>query len=530
MKKTKHIILATALGGLAFAGCSDLDTEILGDTITTDQKEQVVANDPSMIEASVTAITSLFSVYQQLSGGYHDDYGYASLMLLMETRGQDMVSDNIGYNWYSYNLKLDDHGYDYRFTRGYWVNMYSRTYACNEVLKVIDPETEDDQLKYYRAQAYAVRAFNYFNLAQMYQHTYTTAQDSLCVPLINEENAADVAANGCPRSTVKETYDFIMSDLNNAITLLEGSSTQRADKRYVNAGVAYGLRARVNLVMNNWAAAASDAEQALALTGATPYSREEVSVPTFTSMDEHSWMWAIKIAETDDVVQSGIINWPSHMGSLNYGYASVGAWRRVNKALYNSIPATDIRKGWFVGADTLSANLSAEQQGFILQMGAPAYTHVKFAPYKNEIYTSTNACDIPLMRAEEMHLIIAEAKGMQNPADGAAYLQNFVQSYRDPSYTCNAANVDVVQNAVWKQRRIELWGEGHAYFDLMRLQKPIDRRGGGYAANLVYYVEAGDPVRIYMIPLNEIENNPQISENQNNPIASMPTPVPDTEE
>lgn len=529
MKNIKNILLVPALGGLALASCNDLDTEILGDTITTDQKEEVIASNPAMIEASVTAITSLFSVFNQLGGETHDDYGYPSVMLQMETRGQDVVSDNIGYNWYGYSLQLDDHDYSWRFTRLFWNNMYARTYACNEVLSVIDPATEDDELKFYLAQAYAVRAFNYFNLAQMYQHTYTAAKDSLCVPLILDTNAADAASNGCPRATVEETYTQIMSDLNNAVTLLESSSKQRADKRYVNAAVAYGLRARVNLVMNNWAAAAEDAEKAISLSGATPYSIAEVSVPTFTSMTEPSWMWGIKIAETDDVVQTWIINWPSHMGSLNYGYASVGAWRRINKALYKSIPATDVRKGWFLNEECTSANLNDDQKAYVEDYAMPPYTHVKFAPYKNELETPTNACDIPLMRVEEMYLIVAEAKGMLNPGEGAKVLQDFVKAYRDPSYSCNASSATAVQNAVWMQRRIELWGEGHSYFDLMRLQKPIDRRGGGYAADLVYNVPAGDPVRIFMIPQNEIQNNPQIGENQNNPNAGMPTPVPDVE-
>ncbi len=529
MKNIKNIILVSALGGLSLASCNDLDTEILGSTITTEQKEQVIENDPAMIEASVTAITSLFSVYNQMGSGNHDDYGYPSQMLSMETRGQDVVSDDIGYNWYGFTLQLDDHSYDWRFTRQFWTVMYSQIYACNEVLKVIDPATEDSDLKFYLAQAYAIRAFDYFNLAQMYQFTYAVAQDKPCVPLILDSNAEDAAANGCPRATVQDTYNQIMSDLNNAITLLEASSKTRSDKRYVDAGVAYGLRARVNLVMNNWAEAASDAQKALNLNGATPYSIAEVSVPTFTSQDEHAWMWCIKISETDDVVQSGILNWPSHMGSLNYGYASVGAWRRINKALYNSIPATDVRKGWFLNEECTSPNLNAEQQAYVQAYAMVPYTHVKFGPYKGELGTSTNACDIPLMRAEEMYLIIAEAKGMQNASEGAAALESFVKTYRDPSYVCSATSPVAVQNAVWMQRRIELWGEGHSYFDLQRLQKPIDRRGGGYEAPLVYNVAADDPVRIYMIPLNEIQNNPQISEGQNNPIAGMPTPVEDIE-
>ena len=32
------------------------------------------------------------------------------------------------------------------------------------------------------------------------------------------------------------------------------------------------------------------------------------------------------------------------MGSLNYGYASVGGWRRISPKLYSEIPASDVRK------------------------------------------------------------------------------------------------------------------------------------------------------------------------------------------
>ena len=51
-------------------------------------------------------------------------------------------------------------------------------------------------------------------------------------------------------------------------------------------------------------------------------SRTAVGKPTFWSVDEVNWMWGIIVSETDDVVDTGICNWPSHMGSLNYGYAN----------------------------------------------------------------------------------------------------------------------------------------------------------------------------------------------------------------
>ena len=269
----------------------------------------------------------------------------------------------------------------------------------------------------------------------------------------------------------------------------------------------------------------------------------------------NNWMWGILISETDRVVTSGIVNWISHMGSLNYGYASVGAWRRINPTLYQSINETDARKGWWLDKSGVSSNLNEEQQAYLTKTAkAPAYTQVKFAPYKDEIYTGTNANDVPLMRIEEMYLILAEAQAMAgDPTSGKNTLETFVKTYRDPSYTCNASTAEAVQNAAWVQRRIELWGEGLAFFDLLRLRKGIDRASTAWKgvdksmppynflivdtpadeAAAIQQVKAGNGgttgedinYLIFQIPNAEVEANPLINSTDNNLGTKKLTPV-----
>ena len=168
MKNIKNLFLASALATVALVGCNDLDTEPTGSTINSTQKVEVIAKDPAKIKASATAISSIANTYNLLGGDRHDDYGYGSLMMMMEHRGQDMVGLDIGYNWYGYELALDDHDYTWVFTRMFWSLMYKQIYACNQLCMVIDPETTDNELMFYLAQGYAMRAFAYFNLAQMY--------------------------------------------------------------------------------------------------------------------------------------------------------------------------------------------------------------------------------------------------------------------------------------------------------------------------------------------------------------------------
>lgn len=530
MKNIKFKLLASTLLSVSLIGCNDLDTEPLGAIVTGDQKEQVVASDPEMVSASVTGITAMFSVYGNAipTSFGHDDFGYGSIMLNLDSRGTDMVGLDNGYNWFTRSMTFEDLYFTYRPTNILWRTIYNQIYTANSVVGTIDPDTNENELQYYLAQALSIRAFDYFVLAQMYQHTYKGHESALCVPLITNENANEAAANGCARATVQEVYDQIMADLNKAITLLETTTKTRGnDKRYISKEVAHGLRARVNLTMQNWSAAAADAQKAIEGSGA-PYSRDEVSKPGFTESSDHSWMWAIVIAETDRVVTSGIVNFASHMGSLNYGYASVGAWRMINKKLFNEIPETDVRKGWWLDANKHSDNLNKAQVAQAAKYGCPAYSQMKYGPYKDVLAQSTNASDIPLMRVEEMYLILAEAQAMGgNPATGAATLQKFVNDYRDPAYKCTASSATAVQDAVWEQRRIELWGEGLSYFDILRLNKGIDRRGAGFPAAYVFNVQPGDNTLIYRIPESEEQGNSLISSADNNPVTSIPSPVAD---
>ena len=88
---------------------------------------------------------------------------------------------------------------------------------------------------------------------------------------------------------------------------------------------------------------------------------------------------------------------------------------------------------------------------------------------------------VPLMRVEEMYLIEAEAAGMQDEARGKQLLTTFAKT-RDPQYeygqhaeSYESDYATTFQNEVWWQRRVELWGEGFATFDIKRLNKTVIR-------------------------------------------------------
>lgn len=532
--KIKYTLIAITSLALFFSACNDLDTLPQGNDVTSKQKEETYELNPARAEAGVNAIFAQFNQYMPnetaLGAARHNDFGYPSIMIFTDANGMDVVTEDNGYNWTGNNLEFSDRVYTSNESQIVWNNLYSMIYTANSVVGANDRASEDPTINFYLGQGLTARAFSYFNLVQLYQFNYVGNESQPAVPIVTDENSEELAdLGGAPRSTVQEVYDLILRDLDDAIgylTVANDAGIARRDKRYINLAVAYGLRARVHLTMQKWTEAASDADNAIAVTDAVPTGLDEANKPAFMDSEEKNWMWGIVIAETDRVVTSGIVNWLSHMGSFNYGYANFSGGRQINKALYESISDSDVRKGWWTDQFGESKNLTKEQQETINDYGYSPYTQVKFAPYKNEMKSSTNAGDIPLMRVEEMYLIKAEAAAMSG--GGNAALVDFIKSYRDAGYAFSSSNPEDIQEEVYRHRRIELWGEGLNWYDIMRLNKPVDRRGGGFPnATMVFNIPAGDPILLWRIPQKEIIANPSLSEGDNNPSAPTPVPVSD---
>ena len=530
---------------LLTTSCSDLDTNPSGSTMSDGQLNEVLAQDPSKLKSEVSGMYANMIEYGAITQWYgtgqprHYDFGYASTMMMMDASGQDEPSQVSGYNWYNKPLRFVDRTANSETTYFIWNQCYKNIKVANDVLKSVDLENLSDVAKSYVGQAYAMRAFEYFTLIQIYQFSYKGHEDAAGVPIVTEKTA-EAEANNNPRAAVKDVYKQIMDDLNTAIDYLTDS---RSAKSEINRQVAYGLRARVNLVMQNWSDAAADAKKAA--EGYTPLSKDAAAAPGFNDVSASNWIWGNIVDESNYIVQSGILNFPSMMCSFTgNGYSPTYACRMINSKLWKEIPSTDVRKGWWIDENLNSPIINPkyvvhqedeDEDGNVVKYLAvynqtgdevaditEPYTNVKFGAYKNQYGNDLNACDIPLMRVEEMILIQAEATAMGgNVEEGKRILENFVRTYRDPSYTCNATTAEGVQDAVWFQRRVELWGEGFSFTDLLRLKKPLDRTGANYEVSVRFKLPAESPIFLYLIPEDE-ENHNEALVGNNNPVVAVP--------
>ena len=481
MKLNRYIVLVSALATVA---CTDMNKVLPeGNTMLASQRQEVLAAIPSRASADFTGLFNPLGNPNYFGYNTPDDWGVLMMLFCNDAEGPDLTLSDNNYNWFSVCGELSSRNASYRNPMIRYRTPYMIIANANDFLAGFPEEVEDQNSIYMICQARALRAFAYMLLVQDFQFNYTVAKDKPAVPICSPD-VPDPANN--PRASVQEIYDIIVADLNYAVENLDGYV--RPSKQNIDLNVAYGLRARANLLMGKYADAAADA--AKAAEGYEPASIAEVSVPAFMDISEHNWIWGFDmtadVAKTFKYATSS--SWLRSFSAWAYA-AGTGTYSSINKILWDKIPDTDVRKGWWVDAELHSplldglvwdAGEGGKASGQAIsefeyddKLAFTPYTNVKFGC--NPIGTTDNAEDSPLMRVEEMILIQAEALAKSgNQAQATQILENFVKTYRDPSYSASAGGRNFADE-VWFQRRVELWGEGFGIHDVKRLNKPLVR-------------------------------------------------------
>lgn len=488
MKNNKYTSVLAIASMVALGACSDIDDIVPeGGTMLETQLKATTSIIPGRADATFSGMYTKLGdplSFGRFASDRPDDFGFVMMAFSNDLEAADIVGQNNNYNWFSTCSELTTRNADYANPYIRYRGVYDEVARANDVIKAYGEITAETsaEIKYKVAQAYAIRAFCYLNIAPYFQFNYKTSSDKPCVPLVTE-TTTDFTNN--PRAAVKEIYDQIVSDLDFAIANLDGYT--RPDKSKIDKQVAYGLRARANLDMGKYAEAASDA--AAAAQGYTPASIAEVSTPSFYNITDHNWLWGYDM--TMDVAKAfpyaTSSSWIRSFSAKGYS-AGTGTYFCINNLLYDKIPDSDVRKGWWVDADLNSPLLDGLTWGSLKgqqiatekiadeKMIFLPYTNVKFGMYT--IGGTTNEEDWPFMRVEEMLLIQAEGliKSGQTAA-GVQVLNDFVRTYRDPQYNAEATGRKI-EDEVWFQRRVELWGEGFSNSDTRRLGKPLVRFHG----------------------------------------------------
>ena len=533
MKLNRYIPVLFA--GLVLAACTDMNTIVPeSGTMLKRQVQETNAAVPSRAAASFSGLFTIIGQPNYFGYDTPDDFGVLMMLFCNDLESADATASDNNYNWFSVCGEYSSRSANYRNPVIRYKTPYAIIAAVNDFLAGFGEDEDNPESLAMIAQARVLRAYSYMLLASDFQFNYTEHKDDLCVPICSPE-VEDPTNN--PRATVAQIYDIIMGDLNYAVETLEGFT--RSSKKFIDQNVAYGMRARANLNMGKYAEAAADAEKAAA--GYEPASIAEVSKPTFQDISEHNWIWGYDMTADEAKIfkYATTSSWLRSFSGWAYA-AGTATYTCINKILFDKIPATDVRKGWWLDENLYSPLLDgltwdAGEAGSASGQAIADFEYddkLAFVPYTNVKFgctplgTTDNAEDMPLMRVEEMILIQAEGYAKSgNESKAIQILEDFVKTYRDPSYSASASGRSLADE-IWFQRRVELWGEGFAIHDTKRLNKPMVRFLGTAESTNVspafrYNMAANDGWLLMRFSNSELNTNFGIIDNGDGELPKM---------
>ena len=508
MKQLAKIFSITAAAAVLLSGCIK---EIVpqGGKASFDQANEAEGSYDNFVAAITNSLAGSFA-YRPASQ-WPIDYGYPSFFLSRDVMGQDITLEE--QDWYVTQYGCGTSlGPSYALAQVPWTYYFMWVKSCNIVLEMAGDEPSAER-RSGAGIAHAMRAMFYMDLARMYApKSYAKDPNAQTVPWVgNDTQLSELPTT--PRLTNEQMWGKILEDLDKAEQYL--ADYKRPNVYTPDLSVVYGLKARAYLTMEKWKEAEDYAKKAQ--QGYTVMTEDVFNSHTDGfNTPNGAWMFALTFKDNDDNILQNDADgsWGSQMiievSPSECGYAAnYGQPKRIDRHLFETIPATDFRKKGFIdfaiaesfekaAGDTLGALRKLEAytddpEGILTTAeattsGTVGGLELKFRPKGGEHANQYKAFTVavPLMRVEEMKLIEAEAAGMQDEARGIALLTAFAKT-RDPQYvygkhsaeTYGSTYAKPFQNEVWWQRRVELWGEGFAFYDIKRLDKQVIRSYAG---------------------------------------------------
>lgn len=442
----KYIV---ALAGMVFSlsSCSDFLTE-------NSQNKSYIE---SYTDVDELLIGSGYMKYQD----YEGYYPYVHLMadevqqnktLLLNVDPLNAANKYFGYYTWQGNVdlsfdKLSSSPDNYTFNK-----LYEHINICNMALYEIDKQSgnttaEREAIIRIKGEAHFLRAAYYFVLVNLYGKPYQASSTTdLGIPVKLSEMIEDVKFS---RNTVAEVYALVLSDLSQAESFLENAahkSVYRADINAVNL-----LQSRVCLYMCDYEKAQTYANKVIARKN--------------TLTDLNTFSGNVFLTDTSDELLFTMGKFANFNDLISWNYKGFG----VNESFYNSISDGDLRKSVFFNVFNESVWNEDPATGEWVESVVSIPMCKKFFDALGE-YVDVNVSDNFSMRVSEAYLNLAEAAACQGEnaiARGAinTLLQNRMAS---DSYTPVTAEGEELVTLIREQRRLELYKEGHRWFDLRR--------------------------------------------------------------
>lgn len=492
MKSFKYITMGLAMAGaMSFSSCA---SDFLDTIPTADVSTSLINQSLDNLYFALNGIHREQVSQESGSQGYGGEPGF---MIAKDCSADDVTwLTNTWYKSANLNWQANASATNSNNAR-IWRVYYQWVMNANLILEGLENvEVGAGQEKLYnqiKGEALTFRAFGHFQVVQLWADRYVAggANTHLGIPYRLDSKGGELA-----RSTCKETYDYILADLDEAASLLAGIEVN--DVNHFTEMFVWGLKSRVALAMQDYANAAAWAEKAIQLAEA---NGNELMGP-----DDLMNGFADITTKTKEAIYAAktqndqTVYFYSFYANMSWNFSSTAirqGVKSINADTYDTMSETDLRRQWW------------DPTG---EMAVPLTSFVK-NKYQNRKFTaratSDAVGDVAFMRLAELYLNLAEAYARGGNDAKAQEVFTKFQVTRDPAYAGNGNTGAALAEEIMNSRRVELWGEGFRYTDLKRLNLDLVR-GRNFDIAFCGFLEkkAGEKGWTWEIPNIETNYNP----------------------
>lgn len=491
--KTIYKMMAAALPALALASCS-LD------------RTPFDAVDPQadIDDAVAVAMTNGCYTTLQSSNMYNQRIWTLDIVAGNSLVGAGGGDDGLETVQASNFTTMSDNGMALYMWRSPWVGIGH----CNETIKSVNESTRlsDEIRNRSLGEAYFLRSHYYYVLTRLYGGLPLRTEP------FNPESSTAIA-----RSSLEDTYQLIISDLNKAIELLP----EKAEYDSENVGRACKEAALYQLADVYLTLAPSNAalykdvvdicNQITAMGYNLDHSYASVFTPGVNNGPES--IFEVQFSgstEYDFWGNTPQASWLStFMGPRNSNIVAGGwGWNQPTKEFIDQYEAGDLRKDVTVFYDGCPAWEGTQYRPSWSNTGCNVRKFL--VPKSISPETNTSPQNFIVYRYAGVLLMQAEALNEMGQTSEAAGPLNIVRKRAGlPNVAAGLSQADM-REAIIHERRMELAFEGHRWFDMIRIGD------GSYAVNFLHSIGKTNATKqrlLFPIPQTEMDNNPLMTQN-----------------
>jgi hypothetical protein len=473
----KYIIISWLFLGIMTA-CND---DLLNTVPETSIPEEVAFSTPGKILAQTN---NLYKLLQ------NQNY-YGGRFIIFNEQRADQFGQNDGNAatgsavWNQSVASTND------YVNNVWSVCYSAINASNILISKLSGTTvvSESLAKNYIAEAKFIRAFCYFSLIQTYAKPYNLDKNGLGLPLrltpITTSGNNDLA-----RSSIEVIYTQILKDLDEAeIDLPTEYTTPLLNVSRAKKSTAIALKTRVYLVQAKYDKVILESQKIVPPTAPFYYSSGNLT---------H------KLESNFAVIFGGSYTGSEAIFSIPFANTTTETPASQFSLAYNYLgqPIIFLTTAGIASDPALNSNSDA-RSGLISTNAAKQKVLRKFS-----ITTAPFRDYVPVIRYAEVLLNYAEAAANSDDLVTATSLLEAVRKRSDPSFVFSNAEVatkDALLATIWKERDIELLGEGFRLMDLQRRLQTLPSKKGSIGTAPLVLVSSSN--YIWPIPSGEIAAN-----------------------